>query len=497
MGRLFGTALTRLRSRPAQRTLTDDQFRALFDRSRFGMAITDENGHYLAVNEAFERLVGYTAEELLGRTWMELTHPDDISRNLELHALEGSRSERFRLEKRYVAKDGGIVWVDLSVAMLPVDAEGHRLSFAVAADITERKRLESQLVHAQKMEAVGRLAGGVAHDFNNLLTAIIGYSTLATERLEAGEKPLDEIGEIRAAADRASALTNQLLAFSRKQILRPALVDVNAVVEQAARLLQRVIGEDVRVEVLLAEELGSVRVDPSQLEQVIVNLAVNARDAMPDGGTLTIETGEVQLGAPETALEPDLEPGWYVLLLVRDTGIGMDEATRSRIFEPFFTTKDPDRGTGLGLSTVYGVVTQSGGHVDVESQPGEGAVFRVLLPRVDNTPDVEASLLASRPTRAVGTILLVVDDAIVRDHLRLALTRYGYAVLEASSRAEAYGVATRHPGPIDLVLSDQSPPPTGGVAPNSALGGVPRLLLGSLTPDEVAARVRNVLAGPA
>ena len=494
MGRLFDTALTRLRSRP-QGALSDDQFRAIFDRSRFGMAIADERGRYVAVNEAFERLVGYTAEELEVQTWMDLTHPDDIARNVELHALEGARNERFRLEKRYVAKDGNLVWVDLSVAMLPLDADGRRLTFAVAADITERKRLEGQLVHAQKMEAVGRLAGGVAHDFNNLLTAIIGYSTLAAERLEAGENPRDEVGEIHAAAERASALTNQLLAFSRKQILRPALIDMNSIVTRAARLLERVIGEDVRVDVQLAGGIGSVRVDPSQLEQVIVNLAVNARDAMPKGGTLTIETGEVELGAPETPLEVELEPGSYVLLLVRDTGTGMDEATRSRIFEPFFTTKEPDRGTGLGLSTAYGVVTQSGGRIEVDSEPGKGTEFRILLPRVDSTPDVEAAFHVTRPPVGVRTILLIVDDAVVRGHLRLALGRYGYLVLEAGSRAEAYGVAARHEGDIDLVLGDQSSLVNGGAANGTALGGVPRLAVDSLRPDEVAARVRDVLAG--
>jgi two-component system, cell cycle sensor histidine kinase and response regulator CckA len=495
MGRMFDSALTRLRSRPAQGALSDDQFRAIFDRCRFGMAIADERGRYVAVNEAFERLVGYTAEELEVQTWMDLTHQDDIARNLELHALEGSRSERFRLEKRYVAKDGNLVWVDLSVAMLPPDADGRRLTFAVAADITERKRLEGQLVHAQKMEAVGRLAGGVEHDFNNLLTAIIGYSALAAERLEAGENPYDEVGEIHAAAVRASALTNQLLAFSRKQVLRPALIDMNSIVTRAARLLERVIGEDVRVDVQLAGGIGSVRVDPSQLEQVIVNLAVNARDAMPEGGTLTIETGEMELGALETPLEVELEPGSYVVLLVRDTGTGMDEATRSRIFEPFFTTKEPDRGTGLGLSTVYGVVTQSGGHIEVESEPGKGTEFRILLPRVDSTPDVEAAFHVTRPPVGVRTILLIVDDAVVREHLRLALGRYGYLVLEAGSHAEAYGVAARHEGEIDLVLSDQSSLGNGGTSNGAALGRVPRLAVDSLRPDEVAARARDVLAG--
>jgi two-component system, cell cycle sensor histidine kinase and response regulator CckA len=494
MGRLFDTALTRLRSRP-QSALSDDQFRAIFDRSRFGMAIADERGRYVAVNEAFERLVGYTAEELEVQTWMDLTHPDDIARNVELHALEAARNERFRLEKRYVAKGGNLVWVDLSVAMLPPDADGRRLTFAVAADITERKRLEGQLVHAQKMEAVGRLAGGVAHDFNNLLTAIIGYSTLAAERLEAGENPRDEVGEIHAAAERASALTNQLLAFSRKQILRPALIDMNSIVTRAARLLERVIGEDVRVDVQLAGGIGSVRVDPSQLEQVIVNLAVNARDAMPKGGTLTIETGEVELGAPETPLEVELEPGTYVQLLVRDTGTGMDEQTRSRIFEPFFTTKEPDRGTGLGLSTAYGVVTQSGGRIEVDSEPGKGTEFRILLPRVDSTPDIEAAFHVTRPPAGVRTILLIVDDAVVRGHLRLALGRYGYLVLEAGSRAEAYGVAARHEGDIDLVLGDEASLGNGGPENGTALGGVPRLAVDSLRPDEVAARVRDVLAG--
>jgi PAS domain S-box-containing protein len=499
MGRLLDTAMTRLRSRPAQpAALPEDHFRAIFERSRFGMAVTDERGRFVAVNEACERLLGFEAGELEGRTWMELTHPDDVERNLELHLLEGGRSERFRLEKRYIAKDGSIVWVDLSVAMLPPDADGRRLSFEVAVDITERKRLESQLVHAQKMEAVGRLAGGVAHDFNNLLTAIIGYSSLATERIKAGEEPCDEVGEIQAAAERASGLTNQLLAFSRKQALRPAVIDVNSIVAQATRLLERVIGEDVQIEVLLADELGAVLVDPLQLEQVVVNLAVNARDAMPEGGTLTIETREVELSGLEPHLEPELEPRSYVSLVVRDTGLGMDEGTRSRIFEPFFTTKEPDRGTGLGLSTVYGVVTQSGGHIEVESEPGRGTVFRILLPQVDSTPDVEAAFQLPQAPTATSTILVVVDDAVTRGHLGLVLSRHGYLVLEASSGAEAFDILARQAGTIDLVLSDQPPLTSAAAATTSpALGRVPRLTLDSLRPDEVAARVRDILIGPA
>lgn len=491
--------MTRFRTRPAQpAALPEDQFRAIFDRSRFGMAVTDDRGRFVAVNEAFERLLGFEANELEGRTWMELTHADDVERNLELHLLEGGRSERFRLEKRYIAKDGSIVWVDLSVTLLPPDADGRRSSFAVAADITERKRLESQLVHAQKMEAVGRLAGGVAHDFNNLLTAILGYSTLARERIKSGEEPSDEVGEIHAAAERASALTHQLLAFSRKQALRPAVVDVNSIVTQATRLLERVIGEDVQIEVLLGDGLGAVLVDPLQLEQVIVNLAVNARDAMPEGGTLTIETREVELSGLEPHLEPELEPRSYVSLVVRDTGLGMDEGTRSRIFEPFFTTKEPERGTGLGLSTVYGVVTQSGGHIEVESEPGSGSVFRILLPQVDAAPDVEAAFQLTRAPAATNTILVVVDDAVTRGHLALVLSRHGYLVREASSGAEAYGILAREAGSIDLVLSDQ-PPLTSATAATSspALGRVPRLTLDSLRPDEVAARVRDVLVGPA
>jgi nitrogen-specific signal transduction histidine kinase len=327
-------------------------------------------------------------------------------------------------------------------------------------DITERKRaeaeyrrLEQQFQQAQKLESLGRLAGGVAHDFNNLLTIINGYGDLLLWQLPQPGPLRDRVAEIRKAGQRATELTRQLLAFSRRQEVQPAVVDLNAAVRDAEKMLGRLIGEDVTLTCRLNAQPGTVKVDPGQFNQVLMNLVVNARDAMPQGGVLTIETATVALDGSQGGGFTAAPPSRYFLLTVSDTGIGMDEEVKRRLFEPFFTTKEVGKGSGLGLSTVYGIVRQSGGWIGVDSEPGRGTTFRVYLPLA-----VEAASQAPEPAQSTleghETVLVVEDEPAVRDLACLALRLRGYQVLEAANGDDAVAISTRHPGPIDLVLTD-------------------------------------------
>jgi len=337
-------------------------------------------------------------------------------------------------------------------------------------DVTERNRAEAalresedQLRQSQKMDAIGRLAGGVAHDFNNLLTVILGYTEQMLERLGSQEPMRTAAHEIQNAAERAAALTRQLLAFSRKQVLEPRMLDLNAVLNGTSGLLRRLIGEDVRLDVKLEPQLGRVLADEHQLQQVIMNLAINARDAMPQGGRLTLTTANVTLDESYAQQHLPLGPGEYVLLTVADTGIGMDPATKARAFEPFFTTKEAGKGTGLGLATVYGIIQQSGGHIWVYSEPGHGTVFKIYLPRLDAA--TVAGELRPAQGGALGgeeTVLLVEDEVSVRELLRDTLERHGYRVLAAGSGEQAMERATSYHGPIHLLVSDVVMPGIGG-----------------------------------
>ena len=325
----------------------------------------------------------------------------------------------------------------------------------------ERKRTEEalrsseeRLRQAQKMEAVGRLAGGVAHDFNNLLTVITSYSVLLLEDLGADDPKRDDVDQIRKAAEGAAALTRQLLAFSRQQVLQPKALDLKATVAGTDKLLKRLIGEDIRLTTVLAPDLGVVKADPGQIEQIIMNLAVNARDAMPTGGRLTIEAANVDMDAAYVRGHGPASPGRYVMLAISDTGIGMDEPTKARIFEPFFTTKEAGKGTGLGLATVYGIVKQSGGFIWVYSEPNHGTSFKVYLPRVDEPAEPTAPTATAEPARGTETVLVVEDAASVRMVTRQVLERYGYAVLEAPNGETALRLAAKHHGPIHLLLTD-------------------------------------------
>ncbi len=314
------------------------------------------------------------------------------------------------------------------------------------------------------MDAVGRLAGGVAHDFNNILTAILSYAELGLEDLRPDDPLAQDLEEIRNAAVRARTLTRQLLAFSRQQVLAPRVLDLNQVVAEIDKMLRRLVGEDIEIAAALAPRLGAIRADPGQIEQVIVNLAVNARDAMPEGGQLTIETAEVELPEATARDLVTVPAGRYVMLAITDTGYGMDPETKSRLFEPFFTTKEPGKGTGLGLATVYGIVNQSGGFVWVYSEPGQGTTVKVYFPRVEEAPQTAppAAPADAEPQRGSETILLVEDEEAVRTIARLALTRRGYRVLVAANGGEALLAGERETGPIHLLLTDVVMPGMGG-----------------------------------
>jgi signal transduction histidine kinase len=364
---------------------------------------------------------------------------------------------RFKLKRR----DGSDLWIALHADPLFDSAGNFESTLVLATDITEQLkaeaalvRSETQLRQAQKMEAIGILAGGVAHDFNNLLSVILGYTEMIVSDLTPDDPLRADLLEIRSAGMRATTLTRQLLAFSRQQVLQPTVLDLNAVVTGVEKMLARLLGEDIELSWVKSAEAGQVHADAGQLEQVIMNLVVNARDAMPNGGRLTIKTANVLVEKPSTEL-PDLAPGRYVTIAVMDTGTGMDSATKDRIFEPFFTTKDKSKGTGLGLSTVYGIVHQSGGHINVESELGKGTTFTIYLPETDRSPSALAQL-AGEPTTLDGTetILLVEDEDAVRAIMKSILLKHGYQVLEAQNGGEAFLICEQADTKIDILVTD-------------------------------------------
>jgi PAS domain S-box-containing protein len=418
------------------------RFHTAFDRSAIGMMITGPGGQLLEVNRAFQKMLGYGAEELVERHWQEITHPDDVRPSLDAlqRLLDGTDHAQF--EKRYLHRDGRVVHALVSVGAVRSARGSLRYFVTQVQDITERARLERELRQAQKMETVGRLAGGIAHDFNNLLTVIGLHCELLQHELSESHPLAEGVTEIQCAAQRASALTRQLLAFSRRQIHRPRPLDLNATVRAIMPMLDRLIGEDIRVDTCLDPADLWIVADVAQLEQALVNLTVNARDAMAGGGTLTIATA---VHAAKGS----------AVLTVRDTGCGMDEVTRAHVFEPFFTTKPAGRGTGLGLSTVYGIVDQNGGTIACESTPGMGTTFTITLPTVrpeSSAATGEAPCMAACP-RGSETILLVEDEDEVRDLARGVLERQGYAVIAARDGEQALELAARA-GDIDLLLTD-------------------------------------------
>ncbi|PYO71389.1 MAG: hybrid sensor histidine kinase/response regulator, partial [Gemmatimonadetes bacterium] len=413
-----------------------------------------------AVNEAAVGQYGYTREEFLAMTLEEMHPPEDVRALRDLVA-KSETGFRNRGEWRHRKKDGTII--DVEITRNTLTFSGRPAALAMAHDITKRKSVETQLLQAQKMEAVGRLAGGIAHDFNNLLTAIFGSSDLLLEDLTVDDQRRADVEDIKKAAQRAAALTRQLLAFSRKQVLALQVLDLNALIADLEKMLRRLIGEDIEFRTILTSDLGAVRADPGQLEQVIMNLAVNARDAMPQGGKLTLETANVDLDAAYAQAHAPLAPGRYAMLAVSDTGIGIDAQVKAHIFEPFFTTKEKGKGTGLGLATVYGIVKQSDGSIWVYSEPGQGTTFKIYLPRVEAAAEPPAPKpMPPASVRGSETILLAEDEEAVRNLMRRVLEAHGYTLLVAADGQEALRLADGHKGPIHLLLTDIVMPNLGG-----------------------------------
>jgi len=432
------------------------RIRRLLESNIIGIGISDLNGRLLDANSAFLKIVGYTQEDLLsgGLGWDKITPAE--YRDLDLRALEQLRNSGIASpwEKEFVRKDNSRVSVLIGVATLAGEAGGiEAVSFIV--DISERKQLEQQLRQAQKMEAVGQLAGGIAHDFNNLLGVIIGYSDLLLDRLAPDQQPHRDVSQIIKACDHAASLTRQLLAFSRKQILQPIVLDLNAILADMEKLLRRLIGEDVELRVVPGQGPCQVKADPGQLEQVIMNLAVNARDAMPKGGKLTIETNTAELDGEYARQHPPAQPGRYMMLAMSDSGCGMNAETQARIFEPFFTTKELGKGTGLGLATVYGIVKQNGGCIWVYSEPGQGTTFKIYLPSANDLAKTERqSNDGSADCAGSETILVVEDDADLRELTRRCLEKIGYTALQAENPKDGIKIAEQYEGPIHLLVTD-------------------------------------------
>ena len=504
---------------------SEEQMRLLLESTGEGIYGMDLEGRCTLVNRAAAEMFGYTQEEIIGRIVHDLIHhhrrdgsPYPVEECPIYRAMRNRSGVRVSDEVLW-RKDGKSFAAEYS--SFPI-WKGEQIQGAVVTfqDVTQAKQLEDQFRQAQKMEAIGSLAGGIAHDFNNLLTIINGYSELIPSQLPANSPVRELVQQIGQAGERAASLTRQLLAFSRKQVLEPKVLNLNAIVTDTERMLRRLIGEDVDVSAILAPALGMVKADPGQIEQVLINLAVNARDAMPQGGKLTIETANVELAETYTQAHANVRPGRYVLLAVADTGTGMDEATKARIFEPFFTTKEPGKGTGLGLATVFGIVKQSEGHVAVYTEPGRGTTFKVYLPQVEERVSSSKSSPGLKlSVRGTETILLTEDEPALQAMARHVLALQGYTVLEASNGEKALRIAEEYQGTIHLLVTDVVMPVLSGrllaerltalrpgikvlylsgytddaVVRHGVLEAATAFLQKPFTPSSLAAKVRDVL----
>jgi two-component system cell cycle sensor histidine kinase/response regulator CckA len=440
---------------------SEERFRLIAEHAHDLIALLDVEGHACYLTPSCESRLGYPPGALVGTVAWELIDAEEWA---EAQAWGTGELRELRLRKA----DGSWLWVE---ACYEITGRLEAHFVVIARDISERKcaeverqLLEGELRQAHKMEAVGQLAGGIAHDFNNLLSLIGGYSEILLRRLGSEGDGSKEIVEIGKAAERATRLTRQLLAYSRKQLLEPRVLDLNAVVAETRTMLEPLVGENIELAATLAGDLGSINADNGQIEQVIMNLVMNARDAMPDGGKLLLKTRNVSLGVATTSGPLGTPPGDYVVLIVSDTGQGMDAVTAEQIFEPFYTTKERGAGTGLGLATVYGIVKQSGGLIEVESEPGVGTTFRIYFPRVAEKPEtLRPKPVGERALVGSETVLLVEDDDALRGLVRVMLEQYGYTVLPAGHGAAALELAGNYPDPIELLMTDVLMPGIGGI----------------------------------
>jgi two-component system, cell cycle sensor histidine kinase and response regulator CckA len=440
----------------------EELFRLIGENAADMIAVVTVQGERLYNSPSYEKLLGYTPEELEKTSAYEQIHPDD-QKEVKRAADEAKNTGIGRLVEYRVRHKSGEWRVVESTASAVRNSNGDvEKLIIVNRDITERRHMEQQLLLSQRLEAVGKLSGGIAHDFNNILGVIIGYSEALQQKIAADDPMREAVDEIEKAGQRAAALTQQLLAFSRKQVLEPKILDLNSIVAEVEKMLRRLIGEDVDLEIISSPTLGSVKADRSQIEQVILNLAVNARDAMPQGGKLKIETMNADLDEDDARRKRYVVPGHYVMLQVSDTGTGMTAEVQSHIFEPFYTTKEQGKGTGLGLATVYGVIKQSGGYIWVESEIGKGSKFQVYLPRAEGVAIEPARKEPSLAAHGPGTILVAEDEAALRKLTCSTLKESGYQVLAAEDGPKAIEIAKHFGGDIDLLLTDVVMPSMSG-----------------------------------
>ncbi|MEW5989911.1 MAG: ATP-binding protein [Chloroflexota bacterium] len=441
----------------------------VLEASPNAVVAVDERARITYANPQVAATFGWTPADLIGRP-VEILLPDQLAERHAAHrdgflAHPIARPMGIGLDLAGRRKDGAEFPVEISLS--PVETADGRRIFATIVDITARKAMEHQLLQALKLESIGRLAGGIAHDFNNMLFAIRGYTELleedvAAERMDR-EEALRNVRAIASAADRATELTSQLLAFSRRQVVSPKVVDLNAAVEAVEPMARRLIGEHLELRLRFDPEAGRIRVDAGQLDQIVMNLVVNARDAMPGGGAVTIETANVVFDEPYATEHFDVVPGRYVMLAVSDTGVGMEREVREHVFEPFFTTKERGKGTGLGLATIYGIVRQAGGHIWLYSEPGHGSTFKLYFPRVDAPASEQPEELAAAQSVASGTVLVVEDEPSVRDMTSRLLERAGYRVIAVADGAAALAAVEASGGPIDVLVTDVIMPGMSGI----------------------------------
>jgi two-component system cell cycle sensor histidine kinase/response regulator CckA len=474
---------------------SEERYRDLFDNASDLVCMAAPDGALLYVNKAWQEGTGYSADEIDRMQLVDIVHPDSLG---HYHAvmervLAGERLDHVELV--FVLKSGGSITVEGNLSCTFKDGQPSVVR-GIYRDVTERKRVEEQLRRAERMQAAGKLAGGVAHEVNNMMTGVIGFSEFVLRSLEPDDPRRADVEEVIRAGTRAADVTRQLLAFTRQQFLRPEIVEINAVIEAMEKMLRRSLGEDKHLELHLSPLAGQIRADRGQLEQVLINLVLNARDAMTGHGRVSIETGisEWDAAYAERHGGVDIPLGRYVMLAISDTGCGMDAEVQARIFEPFFTTKSIGQGTGLGLSTVYGIVKQSGGFIWVYSEPGEGSVFKVYLPEVRAAQPAEAipAPLPEVPGGGTETILVIEDEDVVRSLAMRGLRDYGYTVVEAENGSQALRYIQQHPGEIDLVISDVVMPEMGGreLGQNLALfdPDLPILYMSGYTGDDVVQR---------